>query len=60
MAELADTAAGWALKDAADRRRDATLPGSSSWDRSKDPDFFEIACALRELCFVIIKKEPHG
>ena len=57
--ELTDTAAGWALKDAADRRRDVTLPGFS-WDRRKDPDFFEIACALRELGFVIIKREPNG
>lgn len=50
MTELTDIAAGWALKDAQEKADHETRNRSGA-------DHYDVACALRDLGFVIVKKE---
>ncbi len=55
MAELTDIAASYALQDAREKARNEYRGG---WHQKMDD--YDVACALRDLGFVIVKKEPHG
>jgi hypothetical protein len=57
VAELTVTATAYALQDAADaaHRRDRR-----KWDDRKGPDYYEMAAALMDLGFIVVKKEQDG
>lgn len=57
MTELTDNATAFALADAADA---ASRKDRRKWDNRQEPDYFEMARTLRELGFVIVKKEQDG
>jgi hypothetical protein len=60
VSELTDVAAGHALRDALDRAIDRNFAGIWRDRYKQEPDFYEMARNLRQLGFVIVKKEQDG